>query len=334
MKKKLVLVLSALCIIAIAVTGCGKSEADPLKAECHNGIMVGQEENGVVSFLGVPYATPPVGELRWKAPVAAPESDKEIICDDFGYTALQYEWPTEPASYEEKSEDCLTLNIWKGKDAGNEPKAVMVWFHGGSHAWGGTADPIYNGQKFVEAHPDVILVTANYRLGLMAWPDFSDFPGGEEYTDVNLGIRDHIMALEWVQQNIASFGGDPDNVTIFGESAGGGSVTALLMSPMAEGLFNKVIAESGTTGPNVSTRDEAKEYAKVIAEAADCETMDELLEVTADEWIELDWDNELGDASCGVVADGEVVPYPEDMEAALKAAAERGIVLMHGYKCR
>ena len=90
MKKKLVLVLSALCIIAIAVTGCGKSEADPLKAECHNGIMVGQEENGVVSFLGVPYATPPVGELRWKAPVAAPESDKEIICDDFGYTALQY----------------------------------------------------------------------------------------------------------------------------------------------------------------------------------------------------------------------------------------------------
>ncbi len=330
MKKKLVLVLSILCIIAIAVTGCGKSEDDPLKAKCHNGIMVGQEENGVISFLGVPYATPPVGDLRWKAPVAAAESDEEIICDDFGYTALQYEWPTEPASYEEKSEDCLTLNIWKGKDAGDDPKAVMVWFHGGSHAWGGTADPIYNGQKFVEEHPDVILVTANYRLGLMAWPDFSDFPGGEEYTDINLGIRDHIMALEWVQQNIESFGGDPNNVTIFGESAGGGSVTALLMSPMAEGLFNKVIAESGTAGPDISTRDEAKEYAKVIAEAAGCETMDELLEISGDEWVELDWDNELGDASCGVVADGEVVPYPEDMEAALQAAAERGVVLMHG----
>ena len=353
MKKKLLLplLLTMTCAFALIMTGCGEKESavsDDLKVKCHNGVMVGQEENGVVSFLGVPYAEPPTGELRWKAPAAAAESSEEIICDEFGYTALQYEWPTEPASYEEKSEDCLTLNIWKGKDAGDDPKAVMVWFHGGSHSWGGTADPTYDGQNFVEAHPDVILVTANYRLGLMAWPDFSNFPGGEDYTDINLGIRDNIMALEWVQQNIEAFGGDPDNVTIFGESAGGGSAIALLMSPMSEGLFNKVIAESGSTataadgvfncvtaesgsvGPYISSREDAQEYAEAIAEAAGCETMDELLEVTGDEWMELDWDNELGDISCGLVADGEVIPYPEDMDEALKAAAERGIVIMHG----
>ncbi len=336
MKKRSLLCFAFTFALAgvMLLAGCGSSSEtgdDPLKVKCHNGVMVGQEENDVVSFLGVPYAKPPTGDLRWKAPEAAEENDEEIICDAFGYTALQYEWPTEPASYNEKNEDCLTLNIWKGKDAAEgDAKAVMVWFHGGSHAWGGTSDPIYDGQNFVEEHPDVILVTANYRLGLMSWPDFSDFPGGEEYSDINLGIRDHIMALEWVQQNIKGFGGDPDNVTIFGESAGGGSVTALMMSPMAEGLFNKVIAESGTTGPDIGTREDAKEYARVIAEAAGCETMDELLEISGDEWIDLDWDNELGDASCGVVADGEVIPYPEDMEAALKSAAERGIILMHG----
>ncbi len=349
MKKKLIFGLAMICVLAIAMTGCGKQSADPLKADCHNGVMVGQEEDdGVISFLGVPYATPPAGDLRWKAPVAAEESDEEIICDEFGDTALQYEWPTEPASYYKKSEDCLTLNIWKGKDAGDDPKTVMVWIHGGAHSWGGTTDPSYNAHNFVAAHPDVVFVTINYRLGMMSWADFSDIPGGEEYTDINLGLRDNIMALEWIQQNIASFGGDPDNVTLLGESAGGGSAIALLMSPLTEGLFNKVIAESGSTstsadgvfnkvtkeegtvGPYVASRDDAKAYAKEIADAADCETMDELLELSAEDLMELDWDYGLGDLSCALVADGEVIPYPEDMADALKSAAERGIKFMHG----
>ena len=108
--------------------------------------------------------------------------------------------------------DCLTLNIWENKKIvdSKEPKPVMVFFHGGAYGWGGTTDPMYNGHNFAKAHDDVILVTCNYRLGLMAFPDFSKIEGGGEYTDINLALRDHIAALQWIQKNIAGFGGDPD----------------------------------------------------------------------------------------------------------------------------
>lgn len=332
MKKRSLLFICILAVCCFALAGCGDKTDDPLKVSCNNGVMVGQAEEGIISFLGVPYAEAPVGELRWKAPVPAADSDEEIICDDFGYTALQYEWPTEPASYEEKSEDCLTLNIWKSEEASDEPKAVMVWFHGGSHAWGGTADPMYNGENFVKAHPEVILVTANYRLGMMSWADFTRIPGGEEYTDLNLGIRDHLCALEWVQKNIEQFGGDAGNVTIFGESAGGMSTADLLVSPMSEGLFNKVIIQSGglTVSPKSDGTAEAQEFADVIMEASGCKTMDELNALTTEELLALDDEYGLGDYSCGSYSDGVVIPYEEDLEAAFQSAADRDIKLMLG----
>ena len=126
----------------------------PVKAVCENGIMLGKSVDGVISFKGIPYAKPPVGELRWKAPQAPDPCDEEIECFDFGYTALQYEWPSEPASYSPKSEDCLTLNIWESEGIidSEEPKPVMVFFHGGAYGWGGTTDPMYDGQNFAKAH--------------------------------------------------------------------------------------------------------------------------------------------------------------------------------------
>ena len=320
---------------AMLLSGCGSETSENEKngatedspsAVCSNGVMIGQIENGVTSYLGVPYAEQPVGELRWKAPVAAADSDEEIVCDEYGNTALQYEWPTEQASYSEKGEDCLTLNIWSSGDAENKP--VMFWIHGGGYSWGGTTDPIYDGQKFAEANPDVILVTANYRLGVMAWADFSQVPGGEEYTDLNLGIRDHICALEWVQKNIEAFGGDPDNVTIFGESAGGASVNTLTASPAARGLFQKAIIESGSNDPADSVQD-ARDFADLMMETAGCENMEEMLEVTAEEWMELDTEYWLGDESPGPVVDGVIVP--EDYEAGLKEAAASGVKLLIGY---
>lgn len=335
-------VLSLTLVLALSVcmlfTGCGDNSTkkadvkDPVKVTCNNGVMLGQEEDGVNSWKGVPFAKPPVDELRWKAPVAPEDSDEEIECYDFGYTAIQYEWPTEPASYEEKDEDCLTLNIWTGSEAAKDPKAVMVWFHGGSHAWGGTADPIYNGQNFVKEHPDVVLVTANYRLGLMAWPDFTEVKGGEEYTDLNLGIRDHIAALEWVQKNISQFGGDPDNVTIFGESAGGTSTGSLLISPMAKGLFNNVIIQSGgiPVTPKAEGSDEAKVFANDIMEAAGAKSMDDLLALSTKDLLKLEEEASLGDLSCGAYSDGVVIPYAEDVDAAYQDAADRGIKLMLG----
>lgn len=322
----------------ISVTGSTAAEetaaedqaASPVRIACENGVMVGKTEDGVSSFKGVPYAKPPVGELRWRAPEQMDPSSEEIECFDFGFTALQYEWPTEPASYSPKNEDCLTLNIWEaeGSDQAAQGKPVMVFFHGGAYGWGGTTDPMYDGHDFVKANEDVILVTCNYRLGLMSWADFSEIEGGEDYTDVNLGIRDHIAALQWIRNNIASFGGDPDNVTIFGESAGGWSVTALAVSPAARGLFRRVIAQSGVV--SIRDREDAKEFAAYIAEAAGAETMDDLLAISGEEWMELDSENWIADECCGIVADGEIIPEKEDFDKAIEEAAKSGIELLIG----
>ena len=302
--------------------------ATPVKLACENGIMLGKAEDGVVSFKGIPYAKPPVGELRWKAPRAPEPSGAEIECFDFGHTALQYEWPSEPASYTPRSEDCLTLNIWEreGTIGSDEPKPVMVFFHGGAYGWGGTADPTYNGQNFAKAHGDVILVTCNYRLGLMSFADFSQIEGGEAYTEINLALLDHIAALEWLQENIAAFGGNPDNITIFGESAGAWSVTALVLSPKARGLFRRAIAQSGEVA--VRDRKAAQEYADFILEASGARNMRDLLAIPGDEWIRLDRENHIADECCYVVADGDIIP--DDLGKAFQDAAKSGVQLILG----
>lgn len=343
-KRTIIALISVLAMISMTLfVGCGSSSDsssdsetasenvnEPVKVTCENGVMLGKTENNVTSFKGVPYAKQPVGDLRWRAPEAPDPSDEEIECYEFGHTALQYEWPTEPASSTEKGEDCLTLNIWmpKGAAEAEEPLPVMVFFHGGAYSWGGTTDPMYDGQNFVEANQDVILITANYRLGLMSWADFSQIPGGEDYTEINLGIRDHIAALEWVQKNIAGFGGDADNVTIFGESAGAFSTTALTISPAAKGLFKRAVAESGII--NVRDREDAQEFADYIMEASGAQNMDDLLAITAEEWVEIDGTEWIGDEACGVVADGEIIPEQDDVDDAIATAAESGIELMLG----
>ena len=335
-KKTWIAALTVMVMCLFGFTACGDSEpaeetvdtSDAVKVTCENGVMLGQTVDGVTSFKGVPYAKPPVDDLRWKAPVAPDPSDEEIVCYEFGDTALQYEWPTEPASSFPKSEDCLTLNIWESEgtaDAG-EAKPVMVFFHGGAYGWGGTTDPMYDGQNFVAANDDMILITCNYRLGLMSWADFSQIPGGEEYTDLNLGLRDHIAALEWIQKNIEAFGGDPDNVTIFGESAGGWSTTALTVSPKAKGLFKRSIAESG--GLPVATREDAQAFADYIMEASGAKNMDDLLAISGDEWMELDATEWIADECCGAVVDGDIIP--EDMDAAIADAAASGIQMIVG----
>ena len=340
MKKSLkwIAVTAVIAMVLVVFAGCGETStdevdkkaevADPVRITCENGVMLGQTTDGVTSFKGVPYAKPPVEELRWKAPVAPDPSDEEIECYDFGYTALQYEWPTEPASSFPKNEDCLTLNIWEseGTVEAREAKPVMVFFHGGAYGWGGTTDPTYDGQNFVAENDDVILITCNYRLGLMSWADFSKVEGGEEYTDINLGLRDHIAALQWIQKNIKAFGGDPDNVTIFGESAGGWSTTALTISPKARGLFKRAIAQSG--GTPFGTREEAQEFADYIMEASGAKNMEELMAISGDKWMELDETEWIADECCGAVIDGDIIP--EDLDGAIAEAAKSGIQVIVG----
>ena len=268
--------------------GSGSAEDINMTADCRNGHFVGQmEDTGVLSFKGIPYAKAPVGELRWKAPQAPDDSDETFAADKFGKSSIQYEWPSERASYNEIGEDCLTLNVWT-KDLTTTGKPVMVFFHGGGFAWGGTADPLYDGQFFVEENEDIVMVTANYRIGFMGFIDFSKVEGGEDYEDSTcLGLLDHIQALKWVQENIEAFGGDPNNVTIFGESAGGGTTSLLCVVEEAQGLFQKCISESGGLALTYSQEEyDEMGLTGALLEVSGAKNMADLVAIPEDQLIE------------------------------------------------
>ena len=200
----------------------------------------------VRAFKGIPFAAPPVGELRWQEPQSVVAWDNVLDATQFGDRCHQptggvgfYATPPQPTS-----EDCLYLNVWTSADNAAASQPVMVWIHGGAFIMGSGSEPMYHGKSL--ATEDVVVVTINYRLGLLgffAHPALS----AESTTGVsgNQGLHDQVAALRWVQKNIAAFGGDPGNVTIFGESAGSMSVCYLVASPAAKGLFQKAIGQSG-----------------------------------------------------------------------------------------
>jgi para-nitrobenzyl esterase len=202
-------------------------------------------KNQVCVYKGIPYAKPPVGDLRWLAPVAPEKRNTTLKAEKFSAQCFQpgSELPLGIGGAKEQSEDCLYLNIWRPKKAGLFP--VMLWIHGGDLMQGSGSRPMYHGSA-LSAKEDVVLVTINYRLGPFGYlyhPAFAD--EDPSHSSGNYGLLDQIAALKWVKANIASFNGDPQNITIFGESAGGWSVCYLLASPPASGLFQKAIMESG-----------------------------------------------------------------------------------------
>lgn len=303
-----------------------KSDFDgTLKAVCENGVFVGKKTGDVISYKGIPYATPPVGELRWKPPMPPAKSDSVYEAYYFGKSPIQTEWPSEEGSYYPQGENCLTLNIWTA-DNGMKDKPVMVFFHGGSYGWGATSDPIYDGYNLVSENPDIILVTAEYRVGIMGFIDFSEVDGGEEYKESgNLGLLDHIRALEWVRDNISAFGGNADNVTIFGESAGGGTVSILPLIPQAKGLFRRVIAESGSVALTYSKK-ECLPLAKRLMNETGAENMEELIALTEKELMEVN--EKLNDYNNFPERDGVVIP--EDLYKAYEDGASKGVDMMFG----
>lgn len=219
------------------------------KVKAKNGNMIGLIKSGVHEFKGIPFAKPPVGKLRFKKPVAPEPSTENIDCSNYGYSALQIPWHSEDASTHKQSEDCLTLNVWTKNPTAKVKKPVFFFIHGGAHIMGGTSDELYDGHNIIKEYgDDIIMVSANYRLNMMGLVDLSSIEGGEDYPDAPwLCLYDNIAALQWVQENIAQFGGDPNNVTIMGESAGAAEVSLLpIMDECSKGqLFNKVIIESG-----------------------------------------------------------------------------------------
>jgi para-nitrobenzyl esterase len=209
------------------------------------GTLAGRiDAHGVRSFKGIPYAEPPVGDKRWTAPVPAKPWKGVRDARDFGASCYETSYSPQSLFYipqPKLSEDCLFLNVWTPPHAIKAP--VIVWVHGGSFVRGGSWEPQYDGTHFAEH--GVVFVSINYRLGPLGWlalPELSaESPHG---ASGNYGLLDQIEALKWVKKNIAAFGGDPGNVTIDGESAGGVCMALLMVSPLARGLFQKVIAES------------------------------------------------------------------------------------------
>jgi para-nitrobenzyl esterase len=260
------------------------------------GLLQGQSRDGIVSFLGIPYAATPTGLNRFMAPVPPEPWDGVRGALEFGPTPPTPDYPPPfDALFAEPhvpGDDWLNLNVWTpDPDADGLP--VMVWIHGGAFANGNTAIPLYDGRSF--ARDGVVLVSPNYRLGVEG---FALLPGAP----ANRGLLDQIAALEWVRDNIAAFGGDPGNVTVFGESAGAMSVITLLAMPAAAGLFGKAIAQSG-----------AAQAAAVPADAA---------MVTAELGKALDIDDELSAGRLAELSPDDLIAGQAAVRDALAASPD------------
>lgn len=205
------------------------------------GRLQGTTEHGTYCWKGIAFAKPPVGEWRYSAPQKPDSWDGIKQATEYGSASLQQK--SRFTENQTKSEDCLYLNVWSPA-ADNQKRPVMVWIHGGGFVVGAGSSDLYNGANLAK-QGDVVVVTINYRLGVLGFLYFDERDTLYRGFDNNLGIRDQIAALQWVKENIAAFGGDPNQVTIFGESAGGTSVETLLACPSAKGLFHKAIAQSG-----------------------------------------------------------------------------------------
>jgi para-nitrobenzyl esterase len=235
--------MALIVFIAVAAPSGARAQAR-LRVATDAGEIEGLWQGGLRVFKGIPYAAPPVGDLRWRAPQAPP-----------GWTGVRQAYAFGPACPQasskdivlaDMSEDCLTLNVWSPARSTGARLPVMVWVHGGAFETGGAQMRIYDGSNL--ASKGVVMVTLNYRLGFFGFfghPQLTEEAKAESVPTANYGLLDQIAALVWVKRNIEAFGGDPANVTLFGESAGGVAVLALMTAPAARGLFQKAIVQSG-----------------------------------------------------------------------------------------
>ena len=287
----------ALTLVALAVAVAASSVAfaaeDAIKVD--GGLISGTTAEGVRAFKGIPFAAPPVGELRWKAPQPLIPWQGVRQCDTFGPECPQAPYPAgsmyaQPP--QKQSEDCLYLNVWTPVRRGQK-LPVMVWIHGGALTRGSGANRTYNGAAF--ARKGVVLVTINYRLGPLGYLAHPELTGeSPQHSSGNYGVLDQIAALKWVQKNIAAFGGDAKNVTIFGESAGSWSVNTLVATPLAKGLFHRAIGQSGGTfGPMTYLKEDrarlisAEKVGAAFAKAAGADSIKALRAVPADKIIDV-----------------------------------------------
>ena len=302
--------------------------------ETRSGKLQGVYENGLSVFKGIPYATPPVGALRWLPPQPVKPWPGVRSAENFGPIAFQpapeFQAPREPLPVESQDEDCLFLNVWTpGLD--DKKRAVMVWIHGGGYSLGSGSEPNQPNRHTLSLRGDIVLVTINYRLGPLGFLHLNEITGGKIPATGNEGLLDQVAAVRWVRDNIAAFGGDPANITIFGESAGAMSVGALLALPAAKGLFHKAVMQSGASTCH-SLEDAVTEATKLVkALGLTGRDADKLRRIPAQTLIETQhtmWAWKIRGAPVEPVIDGKVLPVlPLD---AVQAGSAKDITIMAG----
>jgi para-nitrobenzyl esterase len=263
------------------------------RAVIESGEVAGAMENGLKVFLGVPYAAAPVGDLRWRAPRPPGRWTEAFEAIEFAAACPQA--PSREIPAEAMSEDCLTLNVWSPARSPGDRLPVMVWIHGGGFNKGAARMPVYNGENL--ARNGVVVVTFNYRLGFLGFfghPQLTEEAKAGNEPTANFALLDQLAVLNWVKRNIEAFGGDPANVTLFGESAGAISTLALMTSPLARGLFHKAIIQSGGgrwVAPTLTSRagkfPAAYDYGEKAARAFGLKPEDALTGLRSKSWREI-----------------------------------------------
>jgi para-nitrobenzyl esterase len=273
-------------LLAMGVAALPSAAAIPQTVKVESGLVAGAAGDPSVSvFKGIPYAAPPVGRLRWRAP-QAPAAWKEIRkADRFSASCIQNvvperkPWTFEFMTHGEISEDCLYLNVWTPAKSAGEKLPVFFWMYGGGNVEGSAAVPVYDGESL--AKKGLVVVTINYRLGVLGFLTHPELTK-EADTSGNYGLLDHLAALKWVHNNIAAFGGDSSRVTIAGQSAGAADAHSLVASPLAKGLFARAIEESGSNiAQNMRTAAEQEKDGVYFAEAKGAHSLADLRAISA-----------------------------------------------------
>ncbi len=338
MKKRMgspFIVIFTLCATGDSVTYAALPPEVPISVEpvrTRSGLVQGVSEDGLTVYKGIPFAAPPIGNLRWREPNPAKRWEGILRATEFKPACMQEPLNIPGLAIQSVSEDCLYLNIWTPAKSAGDKLAVMVWLYGGGDSHGSGSERLYWGDQL--AKKGVVVVTLNYRVlafGLLAHPELTK--ESAHHASGNYLLLDEIAALRWVQENIAAFGGDPGNVTLFGQSAGAYQVSTLMVSPLTLGLFRRAIGESGGEfSPDDPTLAQAEHTGVAYARQLNAHSIAEMRKVPAGKIVAFDMRTPEPGGVSGINrgnVDGYVVP--RDVYQLFTAGQQHDVDLLVGY---